>query len=166
MTRAHDPGEPTRDPDEKFRSRAAEIAAFRQTHGRFPAGRAVDPHERVLGRWLSNVRTTHRGNVGKGPSLNPKRIEILNELIAGWSDVTPGNVADDEAFTQRVLAAAAYRKEHGRLPTATDPSLDRLGGWLTRVRAAARGRSNMAWSPAREAIVKEHLPGWLEGDAR
>lgn len=158
----HSTPEPSR-ADRSFLRRVHEIADFRSAHGRFPSSRADAVDERILGRWLSNVRTTHRGKTGKGPALNEHRVEVLNELLPAWSDVTPGNVADDDIFRQRIATVAGFAQEHGRLPLTTSDECDGLGTWLTRVKAASRGRGNMAWNAAREQLVREALPGWLDG---
>lgn len=156
------PNQPTR-ADAAFAARAQEIADFRVAHGKFPAGRSTDNRERILGRWLSNIRTTHRGNTGKGPTLNPERIALLSELLPGWDQTIPGNLADDTLFEQRLRTVAAFVHDHGRMPRTTTTECENLGAWLTRVRSAANGRGNMAWTADRARLVEEILPGWLHG---
>lgn len=157
---------PVRRIDQAFLARTKDIAGFRATHGHLPSGRAKDDRERILGRWLNNLRTTHRGNTGKGPTLNPVRVQLLDELLPGWSDALPGNVADDSTFLERLEKVAAFKVENGRLPASSSKECDGLGAWLTRVKSAAIGKGNMAWNPAREALVRQHLPGWLAGEEK
>lgn len=152
--------------DQRFSRRVTEIADFRRDEGRFPSSRSDDTQERVLGRWLSNVRTTHRGNTGKGPQLNPGRLHILDALIPGWADVTPGQVADDKTFRERLDRVAAFREKEGRLPASGTGEAGGLGAWLSRVRSASTGKGNMAWNDERRRLVSEILPGWLEGGGR
>lgn len=161
----HTDGAPSGRVDQNFVRRVEEIASFRSERGRFPSSRSDVLPERVLGRWLSNVRTTHRGKIGKGPHLSPQRVQVLNDLIPGWNDVTPGQIADEKTFRERLDKVAEFRRANGRMPASGTNEADGLGGWLSRVKGASRGKGNMAWNPSRQKMIADILPGWLEGDA-
>lgn len=152
--------------DKNFVRRAEEIAAFRSVHGRFPRVRADNTAERLLGRWLSGVRTTHRGLIGKGPALTPERVRILDRVIPGWSQVTPGHVPNDALFHERLEKVAAFVAAHGRRPSSISDECEGLGRWLARVKSAWRGKGFMAWTPERARAVNEALPGWLDDDRK
>lgn len=162
----HAEGANTKRADQNFRHRVEEIAAFRATHERFPSSRAQSTPERILGRWLSSVRTTHRGKAGKGPQVSAARVEILDELIPGWNEVAPGQVADDATFRDHLDQVVTYLAEHGHMPTFSSADGSALARWLSRVKGASKGRGNMAWTPEREKLISEKLPGWLSGGSQ
>lgn len=154
----------TPDPDAAFRARAERIAQFREDHdGAFPRTRSTDHTERVLGGWISNLRTSSRGKIGKGPNLTDSRRQILDEVLPGWDAVRPGNLPDEELFADRIRAAAAYKQEHGRYPSSGPNDETGLGAFLMRVRTASNGHGNLAWNKERQKLVRTLLPGWLEG---
>jgi len=149
--------------DRQFRARADEVAAFHTAHGRFPSGRSSDPAERLIGRWLSSVRTARRGKIGRGPTVTDARIALMSEIAPGWDAAVPGNVANDGLFSARLATVAAFMAEHERTPRVGTDEADGLGAWLGRLRAAANGTGNMAWNDDRARLVEEALPGWLNG---
>ncbi|AUG29472.1 MULTISPECIES: helicase associated domain-containing protein [Microbacterium] len=95
--------------------------------------------------------------------MGAARVEILDKLIPGWNDVAPGQVADDATFRDHLDQVVAYLAEHGHMPTFSSVDGSALARWLSRVKGASRGRGNMAWSPEREVLIREKLPGWLSG---
>ncbi|MCL2455282.1 MAG: helicase associated domain-containing protein [Micrococcales bacterium] len=124
-----------------------EAVAFYKQHRCFP------PWETPLGVWLGHQRAVLRGREQRR-GIDPKRRALLDAHLPGWADVSK---RDDAGWTASFEVAVAFYKQYGRLPSRSAPG----GVWLARQRQAMKGQSRSVMDPRRQALLDEHLPGWL-----
>lgn len=152
---------------EAFYSSAAELAEFYATHGRLPVQcDAPDPHERKLGDFLRTARrslTLHRRGVREGTIK--ERVQHLDEILPQWrTENTTRRTArtENRVFDDRVHALAQFVDKHRRLPSGASGTAKELAlaKFVDNVRQARKGRGTMLWTPEREALLNEKVPGW------
>lgn len=147
------------DSEAKWRASADAVGQFYAVHRRWPEQRADDPHERRLGKWLSDHRTSARGGP-KAHLFTPERRKHMDVAAPGWSYERD---CEAEHRDQAVLVGEHYRR-HGRWPrtTAEGQAERRLGAWLSRQRGQGRGgKTSRLLTTSRRAALDEVAPGWL-----
>ena len=116
-----------------WQERAAELAEFRRTHGRFPRG--YFEGEQQLYSFLQYQRKQYRA--GKLPES--KKV-YLNDQVPGWL-TPPKKEREDDLWQQRLGELEKFVAEHGRYPsykTAVEPMERGLAVWMQRQRDCLR----------------------------
>lgn len=126
----------------------ADVAAFYQSHGRWPSPTSNSSFEKALGLWLSEQRCAH--TAGK---LDFFRRQVLDQRIPGW-------VLDkDDAWMEhaRSLADHLLFKRSTPCRDAEDANERHIAYWLATQNAQARlGQLR----PERRRWLDEHCPFW------
>lgn len=140
-----------------WEERAAALAEFQRTHGKFPCGYLEG--ESSLYSFLQHQRNQHR--IGK---LSTSRASYLNEHVPGW--LTPRKQdREDSLRAQRAADLERFVGLTGRYPSykkAKDPLEKVLATWMTRQRHCHRiGRLSTARIQRLETI----LPRWTVSSA-
>lgn len=125
-----------RNPAIPFEAHIRGIRSFVARHGRTPARSEPD------GAWLVSQRRRR---------IPAARRAILDRELPGW-DVRRPLRRPRIPFADHVAQVAAFRAEHGRFPTRTEPH----GVWFANVRRYIR------LTPDRVALLDRELPGWAD----
>lgn len=130
----------------------ADLAAFRTAYDRWPRSRAVDPAERVLGKWLQTQRSTSKSG---RPRFTDVRRGALDIAAPGW-DAVPA-----AAWPRQLSEVSDFWETHGRWPqkTSVDAVERSLSFWLSNQRSDASGGVS-ALTVERRAELDRMLPGW------
>lgn len=135
---------------ERFLGAVQEIIEYRQTHGYLPTewGEAA-----YLGEWLRRARAAAKG--APGMRWTPGRQRLLDRELPGWDQVP---TLSDRRFHQMLDRLVQHLTAYGDWPTRdTDAGLVQ---WLTRSRAAHRGKGRRRWSAERSAALNRVAAGW------
>ncbi|MFE5309907.1 hypothetical protein [Isoptericola sp. NPDC056605] len=137
--------------------RADRVRRFRARSGFLPHG--LDDPEGAA--WLDQMRRAASGMPNRSGIVWSRELQwLMDTVIPGWLDTGPSFVRDDVRFRARATEVAAYRKRHGELPMADD-----LGMWLRATRLSAHEKGRAKWSPERQRIMDDLVPGWQESTA-
>ncbi|MFJ7751832.1 helicase associated domain-containing protein [Arthrobacter sp. NPDC097144] len=135
-----------------WEERAAQLADFRQAHGRFPRGYIEG--EQQLYTFMQYQRQQYRA--GKLPE---PRKSFLDEHLPGW--LTPPKKEREEAlWEQRAQELEKFIAENGRYPrykTAVEPLEKVLAVWMQRQRDCLR-RGTLR--QGRRTRLEQQNPNW------
>ncbi|WP_461171174.1 helicase associated domain-containing protein [Arthrobacter sp. Z1-15] len=139
-------------PKPTWEERAADLADFRQVHGRFPRGYLEG--ESSLYSFLQSQRGRYRA--GK---LLESRKHYLDENLSGW--LTPPKAEREHTlWQQRLGELEKFLRETGRYPrykTAASSAEKVLAVWYTHQRFRIRSGK---LSELREKKLGRAIPGW------
>ena len=134
------------DSEQAFMEGMNAVAAFVETHNRFPRG-GSDSTEVRLALWIRSIKRRARQG-----SLSPQRVKLLDEMLPGWQR----NAHRDEhekRWSESLAELVAFVNEFGRLPKLLEGS----GKWLKGQRAYLR---KGAMREDREQALDAAVPEW------
>ena len=133
--------------EDAFLETLSEVAAFIDTHDRFPVSE-VEPDERRLVNFITSCRRRQ----GEG-RLVLERAKLLDETLPGWGSTELKYCTHDKSWEVGLAVLVTFCNEFGRLPKGKGAS----ARWLYRQRANFKAGQLIKY---RESALDVAVPGW------
>ena len=130
-----------------FLETMSEIAAFIDTHDRFPATKS-EPAERRLAWFISDCRQKEREG-----RLSLERAKLLNKTLPGWGSVKHNYYNRTKRWEGSLAELVKFYKEFRRFPKGKEAS----ARWLYRQRTNLKAGQLLEY---RESALDAAVPGW------